>query len=403
MKSFNRILAILLCILFTLPLGSCSASNQENELIDGDVSMLPLINNEILTIYDINNNVIGEIEHYGMIIQTEDSIVYTQLPDGSTDSIDEMAYYRYVLDTKENIKLGTVKNWSYQNSNKVYVNDRLYFFVATDVNDSQERTLKFCEVDFKSNTMREIFSDKGGFPYNAMALVGNHKIIYTKILENETRLMEYNVETEENTLLKSFAFDDDGLKGETIRQVSSDENTISLLVLAMQSEDQVALRIDRYDHDMNYITSIDVTSLSSDPNELRQGVGYFQVYHDYVYYENFSISRFLGRMEEDALKQVAETDYNFSLISSAFNNFDKTLFYQAYTKNNDIYCLDYADGTLKKTQFHAPDEERYSLVNAYTDQNNHLALVMSYRDPDTAEFLEPRLYYIKLSDLEFSA
>ena len=104
MKSFNRILAILLCILFTLPLGSCSASNQENELIDGDVSMLPLINNEILTIYDINNNVIGEIEHYGMIIQTEDSIVYTQLPDGSTDSIDEMAYYRYVLDTKENIK-----------------------------------------------------------------------------------------------------------------------------------------------------------------------------------------------------------------------------------------------------------------------------------------------------------
>lgn len=402
MKSFHRILAILLCIFFILPLGSCGDANYENLPIDGDVPM-SLIDNEVLPIYDINNTVIGEIEHYGAIIQTEDSIVYTKLSDGPTESIDEMDYYRYILESGENIKLGTIKKWSYQNSNKVYVNDRLYFFVATNVDDSQERTLKFCEIDFKSNTMREIFSDKGGFPYNAMTLVGNHKIVYTKILENGACLMEYNVETEETTLLKSFAFDDDGLKGETIRHVSSDENTISLLILKMQSEDQVELRIDRYDHDMNYITSIDMTSLSSDPNELRQGVWYFQVYHDYVYYENFSISRFLGRLEGNTIKQVAETDYNFSLISSAFNNFDKTLFYENLTASNDIYCLDSVDGTLKKTQFHAPDEDRYYIVNAYTDQNDHLALVMSYRDPDTAEFLEPRLYYINVSDLEFSA
>lgn len=87
--------------------------------------------------------------------------------------------------------------------------------------------------------------------------------------------------------------------GETIRQISADENTIALMMLVKEDADSVKLRVDVYDHNLNYIKSVDVTDISSEPNELRQGISNFQYSNGLFYYENFSSTRFLGEISNN--------------------------------------------------------------------------------------------------------
>ncbi|MDP4119602.1 MAG: hypothetical protein Q8876_00890 [Bacillota bacterium] len=397
-----KLFVCFLVILIFLNGCKMQSENKNNSLSNSktnDISGNNLITNETLSIYDINNKVIGTIEHYGAITQTDDSIIYTTIPNNSTQSITEIDYYQYVFKTKDRIKLGTVKNWSYQTADKVFINNHLYTYITTDMDDANKRTLKFVDIDLINHTMSDIFSEKGGFPYNSMAVVGN-QVLMAKVLANGCDLEEYNPETKKMTTLKRFDFNDKTNIGETIRQINADNDTISLLMLKKRTSDSVKLVIDIYDHNMNFLHSVDMSSISSDKNELRQGVSHFIVSNNYIYYENFSSTRFLGEIEGNNVVKIMETDATFEKAFDIVKNERTNLFYQSYNSNKDLYLLNNANGTIQKTTVSLNDK-RYSIINISRDTKDNCLLTLYYKDPNTGDTLVPKLYYINLSNLKW--
>lgn len=409
-------LIVMLGLAFIMILCSCNG-NSKNEKINEpkQTAISPSttrttgssISNEKISIYDINNKEIGKIERYGILVLTDDSIIYNKIPTGSVDSITDMDYYRYIFKTKENIKLGTVENWSYEAKyDTTVIGNSLYMYVTTgEISDIKNRTLYLYKVDLSSNSMSVVFSERGGFPYNTMTAVGNKLLLVRVVPTGGSVLEEYNSDTNKRKLLKQFDFDDRANTGEAIRQITSDENTISLLRLKIESGGKIRMYLDVYDHNMTFLRSVDVSkipsnSIDSPENELRQGVSNFVASNDYIYYANFSITRFMGKITNNSLHPIMNVNPEFEMASESVKGKFSGLFYQSFNKNNELYLLSYTDGTLKRTTFNV-DDERYYIINISKNTKNNLLITMRYKNPDTGEGLAPRLYYVNLSDLDF--
>lgn len=408
----KKLIGIFVLVLIMI-LCSCdnNSANEERRDLKQTISQgttSTSISNETISIYDINNEMIGEIERYGILVLTDDSIIYNKIPNGSVGSAAKMDYYRYIFETKKNIKLGTVDNWLYEAKyDTTVIGDSLYMFVTTGQSmDVENRTLHLYKVDLINNAMSVVFSEKGGFPYNSMTAVGNKLLMVRVIAKGGSELEEYDTETNARKILKKFDFDNKAQIGEAIRHITSDHQTISLLRLKIESDGKTRLYLDIYDHDMSFLRTVDVSTIpshytDSSGNELRQGVSGFAVVNDYFYYENFSITRFLGAIQDKSLRPIMDMNPEFEMSSESVKSQLSGLFYQSFGKNNDLYLLNYKDGTLRKTTFKI-DDERYYIINISRNSNDDLLITMRYKDPDTGEELMPRLYYVKLSELKFS-
>ena len=334
----KKILALMIICLLVVNFTACEQNqikNDESKLNNDYYSAKEFaFSNELLPIYNKNNETIGQINHYGSIIQTNDSIVYTKIPTDKVNSITAIDYYRYMLDTKQDIKLGTINNWAQQSTESVCLDKHLYLLITTgEVSDKQNRTVKLLDIDLKNNSIKVVLSEEGGFPYNSMVGVED-KLFIAKVLSNGSCIEEYNIKTNKTQTLIKFDFNDKTTVGETIRQISADENTIALMMLVKETADSVKLRVDVYDHNLNYIKSVDVTDISSEPNELRQGISNFQYSNGLFYYENFSSTRFLGEISNNQILKTIETNDTFAMALETENNKTK-LFYQSFSPNNN--------------------------------------------------------------------
>ena len=165
----KKILALIIICLLAVNFTACEQNqikNNESKLNNNDYSAKEFaFSNESLPIYNKNNETIGQINHYGSLIQTNDSIVYTKIPTDKVNSITEIDYYRYMLDTKQDIKLGTINNWAQQSTESVCLDEHLYLLITTgEVSDEQNRTVKLLDIDLKNNSIKVVLSEEGGFP-----------------------------------------------------------------------------------------------------------------------------------------------------------------------------------------------------------------------------------------------
>lgn len=400
----KKILALIIICLLAMNFTACEQNqikNNESKLNNNNYSTKEFaFSNESLPIYNKNNETIGQINHYGSLIQTNDSIVYTKIPTDKVNSITEIDYYRYMLDTKQDIKLGTINNWAQQSTESVCLDEHLYLLITTgEVSDEQNRTVKLLDIDLKNNSIKVVLSEEGGFPYNSMVGVED-KLFIAKVLSNGSCIEEYNIKTNKTQTLIKFDFNDKTTVGETIRQISADENTIALMMLVKEAADSVKLRVDVYDHNLNYIKSVDVTDISSEPNELRQGISNFQYSNGLFYYENFSSTRFLGEISNNQILKTIETNDTFAMALETENNKTK-LFYQSFSPNNNyLYLWNMRDKTLLKSEFYA-DNTKYYIINMTRSSNDDCLITMYYRSNSSGEKLTPRLYYVNLADLKF--
>lgn len=400
----KKILALIIICLLAMNFTACEQNqikNNESKLNNNNYSTKEFaFSNESLPIYNKNNETIGQINHYGSLIQTNDSIVYTKIPTDKVNSITEIDYYRYMLDTKQDIKLGTINNWAQQSTESVCLDEHLYLLITTgEVSDEQNRTVKLLDIDLKNNSIKVVLSEEGGFPYNSMVGVED-KLFIAKVLSNGSCIEEYNIKTNKTQTLIKFDFNDKTTVGETIRQISADENTIALMMLVKEAADSVKLRVDVYDHNLNYIKSVDVTDISSEPNELRQGISNFQYSNGLFYYENFSSTRFLGEISNNHILKTIETNDTFAMALETENNKTK-LFYQSFSPNNNyLYLWNMRDKTLLKSEFYA-DNTKYYIINMTRSSNDDCLITMYYRSNSSGEKLTPRLYYVNLADLKF--
>lgn len=370
------------------------------------------IRNTHYGIYDADEHKIGEIDSYGILIQTDDSIIYNHLPQATSQEITDMDYYRYDFATNRSVKIGTIENWVYESKyNTTVIGNTLYMFITTQEEDQKESTLHLYKIDLESNGMSVVFSEKGAFMYNSMTSFGD-KLYIVQIPDNGCDIIAYDTVSGTRQVLKRFDFDDAAGTGETIRQITSDDDTLVCLRLKIDEEQHTVLYLDRYTADMTLIESADLSSITSeradlDPddreNERRQGVSTFWVRDNLFYYENFSITRFLGKIENGSVTSMTETALpgTWGAAYEAVKNSDSIIFYEAFAKDNKIYWLDGDTGNFREASFKVADE-RYTINNLSRDTQGNLLIYMGYEDPDTGETLEPRLYYVPLEELDFS-
>ena len=324
-----------------------------------------------------------------------------------------MDYYRYDFATNRSVKIGTIENWVYESKyNTTVIGNTLYMFITTQEEDQKESTLHLYKIDLESNGMSVVFSEKGAFMYNSMTSFGDTLYI-VQILNNRCDIIAYDTVSGARQVLKRFEFDDAAGTGETIRQITSDDDTLVCLRLKIDNEQRTSLYLDRYTADMTLLESVDLSSITSeradlDPddreNERRQGVSAFWVSGPLFYYENFSITRFLGKIENGSITSMTETALpgTWGAAYEAVKNSDSIIFYEAFAPDNKIYWLDGDTGNFREASFKVAADERYAIHNLSRDTRGNLLFYMGYEDPDTGETLEPRLYYVPLEELNFS-
>ncbi|MBE6778844.1 MAG: hypothetical protein E7541_05600 [Ruminococcaceae bacterium] len=352
-------------------------------------------------IYNKAGEKIGEIEHFGFLILTEEGIVYGQLAETEADGTENMDYFRYDMETKEHFRLGRVTGWALQSSQTAYVDGHLFMFVCTgDISSKESRVLKLLDINVMTDTMTEVFSETGGSPADTLLAVGNRVLIVRNSVD-ETYIEEYDIKNDRRTTRLRFRFDNATLVGNAVRHIAADEETISLLMLVQERVGSVKLRIDVYDHRLTLLRSIDVSDLSTDPNERRQIVQKFVHANECFYYENFSSTRFLGKTGMEGISKLIDTGAEFSMANELVGVGQYKLFYQLYNLNsNAFYLLNTETGTVAETTFYAEDT-RYYISNVHCDSSGAVLIHMDYRDPTTGERLEPRLYYLTMEELGF--
>lgn len=412
----KKIFLLLVTALFLLSLYGCNTSSSSNNSteqttvtdtddlsLDTDTDSETELNHD----YEIYNNgkKVDTLNLYGLFKQIDNGFIYSKI---NKDSPNEMEYYRYYLDKKSSVKLGSIKDWSMQIHDKAYVNNHLCFTASTgDITDEENRTLEFIDIDLNKNKMTTVFSDKGGFPYDTVTGADN-LVIITKVLDNGTSLELYDTETQKFKQLKYLEFDDKNSIGETIRKVSIDKSTktISLLVLDCISQNEASLKIETYDYDMNFQKSYDISNISDDSNELIQGVQEFDFKNNYLFYQNFSITRCIGYIDSDKLKKSdisEDVDDTFSIVSASEDDSDTNLLYkraESSSEDNYIYLFDTTNKTMKETKFNI-EEKGYTIGSISRIGKDNLMIMMSPDNADEKSDLNARIYFTKLSDLNF--
>lgn len=389
------VLALLLAVFMCLTSCHDITSSNSHDATDSDSR------NVIQPVYNKAHERIGEIEHFGFLACAQGSIIYGKFADDSVEDDNVMDYYRYDVATQEHIKLGRVTGWTLQSAQTAYVEGHLFLLVCTgNITDNESRMLKLLDVDLTRNTLSEVFSEPGGSPADTMAVAGDRLLIARNFLD-ETRVEEYDVTSNRRTVVAQFDFDNEALLGEAIRQIAADESTVSLLMLVKETSAVAQLRVDVYDHKMNPLRSVDVTALSSDQNELIQGVQHFEYTGQSLYYENYSITRFLGETGNDHITQLLETGPVFYMANDMTSVSRGRLFYQGYCQDdNALYFWDMDSGTIAETSFYA-DDTRYYITNASRDSSGTVLIQMGGREPLSDDKLESRLYYLTMEELGF--
>lgn len=408
----KKIFLLLVTALFLLSLYACNTSSSSNNSteqttvtntddlsLDSDIETTEL--NHDFEIYN-NGKKVDTLNLYGLFKQIDNGFIYSKI---NKDSPNEMEYYRYYLDKKNSVKLGSIKNWSMQIHDKAYVNNHLCFTTSTgDITDEENRTLEFIDIDLNKNKMTTVFSNKGGFPYDTVTGADN-LVIITKVLDNGTSLELYDTETQKFKQLKYLEFDDKNCVGKTIRKVSIDDKTktICLLVLDCVSETDVSLRIETYDYDMNFLKSYDISNISDDSNELIQGVQFFDFRNNYLIYQNFSMTRCIGYIGNKKLQKsdmIDNIDDTYSMAQTPQKGYNTVLSFKDVDLERNIYLFNTIDKTMKETKFNI-EEKGYTIGGISRIGKDNLMIMMSPDNADKKSDLNSRIYFTKLSDLNF--
>ena len=402
MKKYKIFGLLFILILFC---GGCELSNTEKNTTEGNIAEggnVPgyYYYNDTAQIYDVNHNLIGQLEYYETLLQVGNSIIYNKLPSGKAATRESVDYYRYDLETKQHIKLFTVKNYRYEVFyNAVADEEHLYMLISTSADDID--SVYLYDVNLVSNEAESILLSEEDYVYNTMTLAGD-KVYIVRLKNGGCYLDAYDTTTKELKTIKDYVFFNEKNAGEVIRQITADSTTVSMLRLKMESETEFRLYIDVYDYDMNFLRCIDVTDMYivgdfSVKDELRQLVAYFRFENNYLFYLNFSSSRFCGEIQDEKIIPVIDADSLFGTATEVCKD-NLNVYYRSYSSEprNTIYLFDTDTGNIKEAVFNAKDE-RY-LMSYMTKGKDSLVIRFESTREDN---LPTIMYWVKLDELDF--
>ena len=370
--------------------------------------------NEIIPIYDTEDNLIDNMEHYGSITQTDTGFVYSKQTADSTSDNYVMKYYYYNFSTRDHDELGVIQGWAYEAVYDTFYSDNhVYMLVTTgSVNNYDETENYLYDINILDETMTGFLLDGATSPYNSMTLIDDK--IYIVMPGSELCLVScFDIENKTISKIKEYYYNSDTDCGESIRHISSDEEYVYMLRLYMENISDAKIYIDIFDQNLTPVSSLDVTDdiIKDTPegedknSELRQLVSHFEIDNNIVYYENFSITRAMFRISNVRLasteryytKHILECNSDLYKASSITDSDDMNIFYKAY--DNDVFVMNTNDNLIQKSEFKI-DDPNYYITYMTCNSQGDILLFMSYiGSGNSNEMQKNKIYYLNVEDI----
>ena len=432
----KRYFSLLICTLLCIGVTGCSKESGDTEAQFSDKSSITESTDEItenspnasdeqsntketvknmMEVVDKDGKHIGQIPFNSGMTLTNNGIFYTTLISGTTspDTIavglnegekDVVVYHLYDIKTDESYDFGSIPDQDYEAGYcRTELNGKLYTLITTgNAMDNEPDPLILAEFDLTDHTISQYRISDNGFPYTAMTVVNGKLLILnhdqTDVLNDKLYLFDPESKQTEQVMQSEL----NGNTGDTIRSMYSDGKSIYILRLHFEGDNNVAMFLDTYDLDFKKLAEKEISAMLKESvgknlvpedvaNEMKQMVSNFMVLDEkYVYYENFSTTRFLGNAEDGKLFSETEGAGDTFLASSGSG---APFFYCIFgggENENSIY--EWKDGTLEKTIFKA-DDDRYYITAASRSPDGKILIQVAYTNPeDRNDTLPTKIY-----------
>ena len=367
-------------------------------------------------IVDRDGRHIGQIPFNTGITLTNSGIFYTTVISGaaSPDTVtvgmnegakDKVIYHLYDTKTCESYTFGSITDQDYEAGYcRTELDGKLYTLITTgNALDKDPDPLLLVEFDLQAHTINQYTISENGFPYTAMAEVNGKLLILNHDQTDVLNDKLYLFDTESKQTEQVMQFELNGNTFDTIRSMYSDGKNIYILRLHFEGENNVTMFLDTYGFDLKKQSEKDISSMLKESagknlvpedvaNEIKQMVSRFMVLDEkYVYYENFSATRFLGNIEDSKIFGETEGAGDMFLASSGSGVPFFYCIFGGANNENSIYEL--KNGTLEKTVFKA-DDDRYYITAASRSSDGKTLLQVDYTNPeDRSDSLPAKIYY----------
>ena len=431
-RYFSLFLCALLCIGITGCKGSGSTKVQTYEKsgvaestietpensknISDEFSDTKEIDKNMTDIVDRDGRHIGQIPFNTGITLTNSGIFYTTVISGaaSPDTVtvgmnegakDKVIYHLYDTKTCESYTFGSITDQDYEAGYcRTELDGKLYTLITTgNALDKDPDPLLLVEFDLQAHTINQYTISENGFPYTAMAYVNGKLLILNHDQTDVLNDKLYLFEPENKQTKQIMQFELNGNTGDTIRSMYSDGKNIYILRLHFEGENNVTMFLDTYGFDLKKQSQKDISSMLKESagknlvpedvaNEMKQMVSRFMVLDEkYVYYENFSSTRFLGNIDDGSIFSETEGAGDMFLASSGSGTPFFYCIFGGAKNENSIYKL--KGGALEKTVFKA-DDDRYYMTAASRSPDGKTIIQVAYTNPeDRNDTLPTKIYY----------
>lgn len=382
-------LACAVLMLFTL----CGCQRSPN--IDGDLKTI---------VYDKDNNIIADVENGSNFVLLDDGFVYTENNTNNDDHTPIMQCHRYFFADGRDVTLGMLSPWAYISPCSAYINNHLCLLVTSEVkSDKQSGTLTLWDIDLRENTMNRVSEEDGMYYYSSMGIdardTNNESLLILKQrVDGDMELKRYAPGSIETTVPQDYVFDNAKSNGDNVKGMFINGLTTTFLRL----DTDKSLWFDNYDSKMSFLNNINVDVLSNTKSEREQIVRDLYAFDgNYIYYRNIGKTTFFGQITGGVLKSAMDTSGSFLKAQDASSQKDKAVFFDK--KQKDIYYFNNTAGKDKKmtkAKF-TLCKQGFSIENVYKSQMDNL-LVSTVKTDIFGNVKERQLYYIKITDLDFS-
>lgn len=362
--------------------------------------------NETTEVVDKDGRHLGEIAHNGGFTVTDRGIVYSYYADNGEDK--KQAYSLFDSKSGKSIRLGRIEGEVFENTfNRVEIGDHVYTLaVVGNVFDDQPDPAYLVDIDLNGMTSIQTVSDDA-FPYMAMCRHGD-KLLYMLHDQQDVlydRVFEFDPKTGKKKEVITAELGNDE-KGDTLRQLWSDGERVYVLRIKMNTRSDVKMFLDTYGKAYSKLSEQDISDLLKKAshlavnddlnNEMIQMVSHFEVIDGrYIYYENFSTSRFFADLETGEL--LIDTNGLFTAVNGSGKTFWYWLMGGSETGLepglNALFEL--KNGTVEKSLLNAPEESKYQIYSASASPNGTSLFYLGYADPQTGEKLPPKLFLVE--------
>ena len=405
---------IIICLLITSILllsAGCGSAAEDGDPVPAANTTIPIFNRD--------HQEIGQISCFRYSILTDQGILYTKIPKG-TASADpkKLEYHLYDIGSGKDHTLATIRDWYYEASHEAIEKDgHLYLSVSTGkYGERKNSTQTIYDIDLQKYEMTPLLQIEGGIPYNSYTIIGDELILAELLDSGDTDLIRVDLKNKPKKPIFHKYDEKNVFVPDSIRHVFSDGENLYMLRLDWDDRENYSLYLDTYDPELNRTGTLDITDTcvaavnennqAEIQNECRQFVGEFFVKDQFFFYQNFSITNFLGRLTDQKLERFAETDDLFTYVTCADPK-APLLFCRIFgddsddrTRRNLFYLVDPDTAVIKTAEFYS-DNSLCTFRSATRSPQGKILLTMAYDPWEDEEPVPERLYFLDQGDLEF--